>query len=84
MFLLLFIVVGMIILLVVKPKRHRPPDLTTPKTPPVSIDEGGIIARPLDMEEPDGTRLEGLDAEENGAPSVVRRLMHRRSRSFIA
>ena len=57
----------MIILLVVKPKRHRPPDPAALNQPPVPI-EKGAVARPLQAVEPDGSHLEGLGAEEDGAP----------------
>ena len=73
-FLLLLIVVGMIILLAVKPKRHRPPDTTAPNPPAAPIEEG-TVARPLQAEEPDGSHLEGLGAEEDGAPfQILRRV----------
>ncbi|KAL8793732.1 MAG: hypothetical protein Q9195_003673 [Heterodermia aff. obscurata] len=70
-FLLLLIVVGMIILLVVKPKRHRPPDTAASLSrPPVPIEDATTtVAEPLQAVKPDGSsHLEGLGAEEDGAP----------------
>lgn len=61
----------MIILLVVKPKRHRPPDTAaaTLSQPKVPIEDGTTIAEPLQAVKPEGSsHLEGLGAEEDGAP----------------
>lgn len=62
----------MIILLVVKPKRHRPPDTATPNLPAEPVEEG-TVARPIQAEELDGSHLEGLGAEEDGAPFRISR-----------
>ena len=57
----------MIILLVVKPKRHRPPDPPTQNESPVPIKNDAVV-EPLQAVEPGGSPLEGLGAEEDGAP----------------
>ena len=60
----------MIILLVVKPKRHSSQPTSTPDTPAV---EEGPVARPLQELEPDGSPLEGLGSLEDGAPFRILR-----------
>ena len=57
----------MIILLIVKPKRHGSgSQVKEPSPGPV---EDGPIARPLQEDDPGGTLFDGLGSKEDGAPS---------------
>ena len=60
----------MIILLVVKPKRHSSQPASTPDTPAV---EDGTVARPLQELEPDDSPLGALGSAEDGAPFRILR-----------
>ena len=62
----------MIILLIVKPKRHSAPAAMTLESPALPV-EDGTVARPLQEMEPDDSQLGGLESEADGAPFRISR-----------
>lgn len=68
LFLLLLLVIGMFILLLVKPKRHGAPAAASTNLQPAPADDGAV-ARPFNEEGPDTSAADdALESEEDGAP----------------